>query len=391
MAVKFLEIWPIALGMFLAVLLAGIVLLPKLGSLVPTTTLREQPSSLRITELESLRDDPLFLPERVLQAGLVFTNHDKVTYLRLVSVAFAAVALVLMYWLLTRWHTQRVAMLSVIMFGTSSWFLHQARWAEPSVMYLSVIPAMLIGVILLKKKRYDRLWPLTIFVLALLLYLPGLWALITLFAIFNFAKIRKTFQYLPTPYRIISAFTFLATLAPLAYSFWLRPWQITSWIGIPDTGLDVLAVLRNMYEIPKQLFVSGPSDPLLWLAGTPILDAATVVLAAIGLYSYQKGIHPLRFRALLGLSLISFLLISLGGLVSLSLLIPLIYIFVANGLALLLQQWFTVFPRNPLARSIGIAAVSVVVLAACSYQLTRYYIAWPSAEATYNAFHKQAK
>lgn len=379
------------LPIILLVLLAGAVMLPKLGSLVPSTTPREQPSSLHITQFESLVEDPFFLPERVLQAGLVFTHHEKGTYLRLVSVALGGISLLLLYWLLSRWHTRRVAILSVIMLATSSWFLHQSRWAEPNVLYLSAIPALLIGVILLKKKRYDRLWPLTVFVFALLLYLPGLWALIALFAAFNFVKIRKTFQYLSTPYRLVTAVAFLVTITPLIYSFWRRPWLVSSWLGLPEGGLSIYSVFRNLYEIPKQLFVTGPDNNLLWLVGTPILDAATIALAVIGLYSYSKGLHPVRFRALIGLSSVSIALISLGGLVNLSLLIPLVYIFAANGIALLLQQWFTVFPRNPFARSIGIVIVVAIVAAACSYQLLRYYVAWPNAEATYNAFQKQSK
>lgn len=383
--------WRAAIGSLLVILLVGAIVLPKLGSLVPAPTAAEQPAALGITEYESLLSDPFFLPERVIQAGLVYIDQAGGTSLRMISVIFAAASLILLYWLLSMWHTRRIAFLSMLMLACSSLFLHQARWAEPDVMYMTAIPVFLIGAILLKKKRYDRLWPLTVFSLALLLYLPGMLALVGLFLIFNFGKIRKTFKYLAAPLRTAAVGMLIIPLIPLMYSFWQKPWLLATWIGLPENGLTIQSVLRNLYEIPKQLFVSGPDDPLRWLSGTPILDAATIALVAIGIYSYSSGLYPVRWRVLAGLSLISVILISLGGLVSISLILPLVYIFTANGLALLLQQWFTVFPRNPFARSVGIIVVLIVVAAICGYHLTRYYLAWPHAPATYQALSDQAK
>ncbi len=377
--------WRFILSLLFVVVAASLILLPKLGSLIPATTQAEQPYTLNISVKENLIEYPFFLPERAIQAALLYTSNGSGTYLRLVSVIFAVISLVLMYWLLSIWYTRRVALLSILMLGTSGLFLHQARWAEPEVMYLTVIPTILVGTILLKKKRYDHLWPLTIFALTMLLYLPGAWVLVTFFLLLNYKKIHKTFKYLSNSLRFTSLLALIIPLLPLSYSFWKSPWLLTTWVGLPEQGLNAQAVLRNLYEIPKQLFVTGPDDPLRWLSGTPVLDAITIALTVIGIYSFRSGLYPLRWRVLGMLSLVSIVLISLGGPVSLSLLLPLVYIFAGNGLALLLQQWFTIFPRNPFARGVGISAVVILVLVACSYQLTRYYIAWPHAPATYQA------
>lgn len=381
--------WRSAFALLFVIILAGLIVLPKLGSLVPSTTQAEHPASLGITTSQGLIDDPFFLPERVIQASLLYLDQASGTALRLVSVFFAAAALICMYWLLSMWHTRRVAILGLLLFVSSSWFLHQARWAEPSVLYLLAVPILLIGSVLLKRKRYDYLWPFTLFFLALLLYLPGVWLLTVLFLAGNFDKIRKTFKYASVRFRVLSIATFIGPLIPLVYSLWHSPWLIKTWTGLPENGPYLRDILQNLYEIPKQLFVSGLDDPLRWLSGTPILDAATVILMVIGIYSYQNGLHPIRWRVLAGLSLVSFVLVAIGGFVTLSLLIPLAYIFASNGIAMLLQQWFTIFPRNPFARSIGITMVSIVVLTACTYQLTRYYIGWPHAAGTYNAVTEQ--
>ncbi len=76
------------------------------------------------------------------------------------------------------------------------------------------------------------------------------------------------------------------------------------------------------------------------------------------------------------------ILIGLGQVATLGLLIPVLYIVMANGIAYMLQSWFTVFPRNPVARTLGVVLLTIVVVVSCSYQLQRYFIAWPAAEAT---------
>jgi hypothetical protein len=54
--------------------------------------------------------------------------------------------------------------------------------------------------------------------------------------------------------------------------------------------------------------------------------------------------------------------------------------------ALLLQQWFTVFPRNPLARLIGVLMVSLLVVLSAYYNTRHYFVAWPKNSQTEQVF-----
>jgi hypothetical protein len=76
----------------------------------------------------------------------------------------------------------------------------------------------------------------------------------------------------------------------------------------------------------------------------------------------------------------------LGGAAYLSLVVPLLYIFAATGIAYLLHEWLRVFPLNPVARKLGIGLVVVAVAVSCSYNLRAYYVAWPHNAATQTAF-----
>ena len=66
---------------------------------------------------------------------------------------------------------------------------------------------------------------------------------------------------------------------------------------------------------------------------------------------WQLVAQPLARHAALSSGVV---LVGLGGPVGLSILVPLLYVAVATGLAYLLHEWLKVFPNNPLARGFGI-------------------------------------
>jgi len=109
----------------------------------------------------------------------------------------------------------------------------------------------------------------------------------------------------------------------------------------------------------------------------PILDAFTLLAAALGIYFYAKHSKAWRSRTIVMMFAIGVILVALGGPVGLSLLVPLLYVTAAAGLAYILHDWLKVFPNNPLARGLGISLVALLVGLSCIYNLRAYYVAWP--------------
>jgi hypothetical protein len=68
------------------------------------------------------------------------------------------------------------------------------------------------------------------------------------------------------------------------------------------------------------------------------------------------------------------------------LLIPLLYVFVATGIAYLLKEWLKVFPRNPVARNFGIGLLVIAIVTSVVYNVRAYYVAWPHAATTKAVF-----
>ncbi len=342
-------------------------------------------ATLGSATLSAIKNDILIAPVKGAQIiALKLTEND--IYMRLASVAVAVVAAVLLYAMLRRWYTTRVSFLTSVMFITSSWFLHHGRLANLDVMYLTVIPVLLLICLWFLSKHNDKKYPLAAILLALVLYVPGTWLFIVGGLFFVRKVALKAFTKVSLRIRLVSAVAMLLTLAPLFYSFALKPGQINRWLGV-DTSqeLSLPAIGNRLIDIPQQLLLTGPDDPTRWLVGTPVFDIFSLAMIIMGLYAFRTGYYPTREKLVFGALSIGIILVGFGNVVTLGILIPLFYIAIANGISYMLQSWFTVFPRNPLARTIGVGLLVLVITGSCFYQLQRYFVAWPATAATTKA------
>ncbi len=373
------------LPLSLVILFAASVLLTyKLTSLISFINI-EAPHTLGSATIGEIRGNILYAPLKSLQFALLkLTEND--AWIRLGSVAAALAAAYFLYALLKKWHTTRVAILTSAMFVTSSWFLHNGRMTGGDILFLPVMPAMILVFLWMLSKQNQHKLPLASVLLGLLLYIPGTWIILLAGLIMYRKALLRLVQSLSRRSKVINGSLFILTIAPLIYSFTYRQRQIIEWLGYNNASkISPGEILQNFIDIPRHLLLSGPGDPLYWLAGTPIFDIFSVAMMILGIYAYRAGYYPAREKLVFGACLLAVLLIGLGDVVGLGLLIPLLYILIANGLAYLLQSWFTVFPRNPVARTAGIVLLSAVVALSCFYNLQRYFVAWPKSEATKSA------
>ena len=115
------------------------------------------------------------------------------------------------------------------------------------------------------------------------------------------------------------------------------------------------------------------------------MDLFSGAMFAVGVYNYYLRFAMTRTKFLLWLSGVLAILIALFSLPTITL-IPIVFVVVIAGITLLLQQWFTVFPFNPIARYVGLGLVIIATGLSCWFQLNRYFIAWrynPTTQAVY--------
>jgi hypothetical protein len=320
---------------------------------------------------------------------LTIIPHHGNTVTRAASPIFGILALAAFAYILRRWYGVRTAVYGSVIFGLSSWFLHVSRFAGPDVLYLWAVPT-LIALLVAWDRHHTRRKALylTTSVLAVLLYIPGIIWLILASLLLQRHLLTDAWTTAKTVVgRISVAFLAGVLLAPLAVALVQTPSLLKTWLGLPATFTSPGAVGHGLLHSLSFFVYRGPATPELWLQRAPILNFFGLVMLVLGCMFYAQHIRAPRTRLLISYVLLGGLLFALGGPVTISVLVPLVYLVIAAGFGYLLHEWLQVFPRNPLARAVGFGLMALAVALACLHDLRAYYVAWPHSPATQSAFH----
>jgi hypothetical protein len=382
-----LQIGKLLFGGVALALLAGL-LLYKLGSLVGGLSRTEINSAAAGVGWHGIYHDPLYLPIKLVRSIVFWLAPDHGQLLtRLPNAIFGGLAIIVFAWLIRLWHGYRTALLTTALFATSAWTLHVSRLASYDVLYLWALPTLLIIQILLH--RYgDKavVWYGSLLIWGSMLYIPGLVWLILLQVLSQRVTLLRAWTHFKGAGR--RALTVLAIIIwlPLLVVDLLRPGQLVAWAGLPHQFPGIGDWVEQLGRVFVHLFLHGPSSSELWLGQATILDIFSLICCGLGIYFYASHWRASRSVTLGLLFAAGAILISLGGPVSLSLLVGLLYVATAAGLAYILQIWLKVFPLNPLARTLGIGLVSLAVGLGCLYGLRSYFVAWPHNSVTKATF-----
>ena len=374
-----------ALLALIGLALVGGLLTFRLGVLPKGLSPVEQPivqsvQTKTLSGADILTQNSLYLPHKAGLYALEKTGIDSVRAIRAIGVVFGLLGVVAMFSILNRWHTRRIALLTTLLYATSSWFLYTSRLASPEVCYLLTPWLIYFGVRL--QQNNLQFWGLAAIMLTvtMLLYVPGLVWLIIPAAIWQRRRVANELQEAGRLQSVLLIMLNVSLLVPLALTFFNDPGQIKIWLGASDTT-NLLELVKNLVGVPMQLFLRSDFQPSSHLGRLPYLDLASAAFMALGAYRYYFA-RRLDRTKLLAAGLVICSVLSAFNFQAATSLLPFLYILAAAGLTLLLQQWFTVFPRNPLARNLGVGLILVVVGLASFYHARRYFIAWPRTPET---------
>lgn len=327
---------------------------------------------------QAILANPLYAPYTIVQRLVMLTGHDGITSMRLVSTVWALGAIALFYLVARQWHNVRVAVLATWLFISSSWFLHAARLATPDIMWLVAILGLVVLFSPRKEGKFNWLsFPFLIGLLCLIAYIPAMIWLVLLSVVLRRKNIAEAWK--ASPHWSLNVLTVLggaALLLPLARAFYYNRSLLLQWAGSDGTLETPIVIARQFLSVPKQLFVSGPLDPVHWLGRLPLLSIFEVLMFIVGVWFYARNIRAARSRFIIVLSLLAWLLIAIGGVASLSLIVPVVYLVLTTGIAYMLHEWFQVFPHNPVARALGVTVIAAAILLTSIYQTRSYFVAW---------------
>jgi hypothetical protein len=363
-----------------------VLLLTRLDSLVPGWSAAELATRASAINHHALLANPVDGPYKVLVYLLLKIGSHSVKAVRLVSAGFGLLTIVSFFYIVRCWHSPRTAWLASLLFATSTWFLRTSRMGTPDVLLFGLL--MLMALCLWLQRTHQRPWVLFLVTLAcsLSLYIPGLIWFLAITAYWQRKIIRRSLRTVPRSVTSIAILIALLLLLPLGWGIGHHWHLIFSVLGLPMHVPGAVATLKHLADVPLNLFVRGPLQPGIWVGRSAVLDVFESALFLFGVYSYWQHRRLARFASLVSVFVATTMLTALGGPVTLSLLVPFVYLVMATGLTFLLGEWLSVFPRNPIARGLGLTIVVVAVLISCGYQLNRYFVAWPHMPATKAAY-----
>lgn len=385
--------WRLISAILLGIAVACTLLLYQLGSITGGLSSHEVTQAEFSSSWRHIVNDPLNLPLTAVQWSiLTIVPHHGHTITRAASPIFGVLALVAFAYILRRWYGVRSAIYGSVIFGLSAWFLHVSRYASVDVLYMWAVPTLL-AILIAWDRHVDRKWMLffAVTVLSLLAYIPGVaWLILAGLLIQAHLFVDSWQSAEKFLWRITLILWPFIVLTPLILAIARHPALFQTWLGLPHHFGTPESMLRGLMHSVSFFVYRGPATPELWLARAPILSFFGMVMAVLGVMFYAKHFRAPRTRLLFASFIIGAVLFALSGPVSISILVPIVYLFVTAGFGYLLHEWLTVFPRNPLARSIGFTLLGIAVGVACAYNLKSYYVVWPHNQATESAFHKHS-
>ncbi len=353
-----------------------------------------QLSSSEVAAIESaasgqrIVENPLFLPFKLGQYALIKLGNESVYLFRAISALFGIAFVVLFYALARYWFSPRIAWLSSLALATSALFLHHSRVAVPDILLPLAMLGLLASAWWLHGTKHIKTALLgTMLIISTALYIPGIIWFVGLAIFAEHRHITMLLRKTPLYVTVLFALCGLVLLAPLGYAIVLNPSLTLDWLALPRT-IHLPEIIKELLFVPASLLVRSLANPVHNLGRLPYIDLVTACLAILGAYAFTLRFSLVRTKTLTGAGIIAWLIIGISPQVSIVLLLPIIYLTVASGIMLLLHQWFTVFPNNPIARLIGLTLLTSVIGISIYYNVTRYFVAWSNNPVTQASFQE---
>jgi len=374
----------------LAYLLVGVVayfaLFYAANHLVPNFSSAEISAQGSATSLRAIWNDPINAPFKLLTWLPFKLGLQSVVWLRVIAGCIGVLSAALFYFVLNHLFSRRVAFLATLLFVFSTGFLHASRLGSPLILQIFGIVLLMASVPLYTRTRFTTA-PLYIStaIIALLLYIPTMPWFIVVGGIIMFSGAREVMREVKLKHKILLPLLFLTLVIPLLWHAIQSPLSLLTLLGLPEHLPSLQTMGTNLYSFARSLVWHGTGPAEIMLVGAPILNVIEAGLIAAGFVTLIRSVKLRSNLFILGGLTLFVVLVAFGQTTYLPL-VPFLFLLLAGGIFYLLNEWFDVFPLNPVANIIGTLAISLVVGTSVLFHIRSYYIAWPHSTATRQAF-----
>lgn len=353
--------WRYILG-YGVILLVVVSLMVIAGLYIPGALSQAEINSV-VTSSQPLRAfDPaqiINLPYHLLQRASISLFGVTIFSVKLPSLILGGLSIVGMLLLLRGWFHRNVAVLTTLLIITTGQFLFTAQNGTPGIVYIFWSVWLLVAALMISRRTaLGWLWKIVLAVIiALSLYTPlSIYIIVALLsAIALHPHLRYLVRRLSIPKTALACLVGLVLIAPLIYTIWQHPEVGLTLLGWPSGPIDIQA---NILRILKQYFdfVAPASGTFM----TPIYGFGSIALIVLGIMRLVTTKYTARSYIITAWSLLLIpVLIINPSFVSITFVPALLLM--AMGVASLLHMWYSLFPRNPYARIVGLVPLIILM------------------------------
>lgn len=367
--------WRYVLGYTIGGLIIIAIMLFNLFFVTGGIRIAEQSSAVASGALAFAHFDPqtvINLPYHVLQRASFALFDVSELSIKLPSLIIGLFAILGCYLLIASWFRRNVAVITTIIAATMPAMLYAAQDGTPTIYAIGISFWLLYAATCVSRAiRPQMFWIVLFFILlALNLYTPlGIWLNIAILSTIPFhPHIRLRARRFNVNHLAIAGAVGFVLVAPLVYSLTVKPAIGLTLLGIPTETPDIMA---NLNQLGNYYFGSANIGSSVYLE--PLFPIATMLLVVIGIYRFVRIKYTARTYVawLWVIILMPMLLLNPE---SFMMILPLVVIMIAMGIASLIREWYVLFPRNPYARIVGLIPLGVIV-AGIAITNTYHYLA----------------
>ena len=266
-------------------------------------------------------------------------------------------------------YSDRIAAMSSMIAMLQAYILLSIGNFDYSLLSLIALPVIILICSWLHPKHGKSYYLLLGLTLGLLFCVPYFWAMLIFAAVMARSRLKVLFKHINLTKKIFLIAPSLFSIA-LSTTYSVRRADYHWLVGnIQNLETKPSKLLDGAVEAIKRLLVDfDPStSPKL-----PLIGLALVLFSILSFYLYIQGFSSIQQKILPAICLGAFALTVLGLSSMYFIILAGVIIMSINGVAMLLQQWFTVFPKNPFARFSGIAILTICVLVFVATQVISY-------------------
>ncbi len=343
----------------------------------------------------------------IILQGLLTSLTRSVHLLRVESAVFGLLVVGGIYVWSKQWFGRRTALIAAFFAAISPWLVIMSRNIWP--VNLSLVFFVWLMVLLTKAYRTKSLGYSVASALVLIfgcttsrlfLIVPAL-----LLVCLCIAILRKGIKDVVGREILVGIIVSALLILPLVFVTVVS--QKNSAVGIrakvvgasKQTSIAVTSktIVDNTGRTALMFFVSGDEDYTRNLAGLPMLDSFVGLMLVLGLLVSVSRLKQARYDFLvigLVIMLLPAILLtstSIPDAYHAALSVPIVLILAGVGTNYLLARWYSMFPINTTARSLGLAFIVFLLSLSAYIGYRQYFVAWAQDPKTYTTYREDLK